>query len=184
MVTYCYSEELAEIGRRLVAQHHPDLVNFGAVEIRYIFRSEASKSNGKVVWGKARKVGGLGAFLAMDTDDAPTGEPPDDPAEAFFVIEIAHDVWLLLSPKQKVALVDHELCHLSVALDEAGAVRLSIRPHDLEEFEAILSRHSLWRPDLESFAVVAAKQLSLLQDGEVPWPERSEPLTVPPSWSA
>ncbi|MDP9075693.1 MAG: hypothetical protein M3N98_16285 [Actinomycetota bacterium] len=169
--TYAYAPEVAEIGRRLIAQYHADLLDFGTPRIEWLFRNEAAKKNGKMVWGSASKVGGRNAFLAMPRHEAAEGNPEDVDVEPFFVIEIAFDIWLQLSSKQRVALVDHEICHLSVKADDrTGDPKLGIVGHDLEEFESILVRHGLFRPDLKNFAVVAAKQLSLLGDpvtGEV-----------------
>jgi hypothetical protein len=62
-----------------------------------------------------------------------------------------------------VALVDHELCHAWALADqdedndEADPVKLSLRPHDLEEFSCIVRRHGMWREDIEDFVESAIK---------------------------
>jgi hypothetical protein len=160
-VTYTLAPEVKEIAQKLIANHHSDLIG---TRIEYIFRSEAAESNGKTVYGKARKLSGLNAFLATP-DRAPVGQPDASTpeVEAFFVLEIAADVWKMIDKKQRAALVDHELCHFYVRPDGA----LALMPHDVEAFAAEVRRHGLWREDLEnSFRSVSGKQLSLLRGDE------------------
>jgi hypothetical protein len=47
--------------------------------------------------------------------------------------------------------VDHELTHCDV--DEEG--KLSLRPHDLEEFNVIVRRYGLWRAEVQLFLEAA-----------------------------
>lgn len=167
-VTYSKAPEVEEIARRLIAQHHTHLLELGHVRIEYLFRSEAASSNGKTVYGKARKLSGLGAFLALG-DDAPEGRPDAETPEVepFFVMEIAADCWATLTPKQRIALVDHELSHFKVAVNHDTGVKLSLAAHDLEEFKVIVERHGLWRSDIEDFVKAATHtQLSLAGDGD------------------
>lgn len=183
-VTYSLAPEVAKIGRQLLKQHHDsDLLD---QRIEYLFRSEAAKAGGRTIWGKARKITGLNAFLAdKEPAEGPISDDTPD-VEAFFVIEIAYDVWLTLTSKQKVALVDHELNHLQVGYNESGELVLKLRAHDLEEFEDVVRRHGLWKKDVEHFVKVAADQLNLLdQDDDEGDPsieeldaERAENMTV------
>jgi hypothetical protein len=65
-----------------------------------------------------------------------------------------------VSDDQRRALIDHELCHASVKLDdegepvedERGRVVYRIRKHDLEEFSEIAQRYGCYKRDLEDFA--------------------------------
>lgn len=171
MTQYRLAPEVANIASALIADHHRDLVENGFVRIEYIFRDEAAVSKGREVWGKARKISGLNAFLSR----IETGHiGPEDP-EAYFVIEIAEDVWNVLSHRQKVALVDHELSHLSVQIDakDEDKTALVIRGHDLEEFVSVVQRHGLWRADVEHFAKVGAEQLSLLDAPGAPYDDET-----------
>lgn len=158
MTTSCYrhAAEVEEIAGKLIAEHHTDLAG---QTIRYVFREKATTSRGAAVLGKARKISGLNAALVslVGRDEV------DDPAQ-FFVIEIAEDAWSALNKDQRVALVDHELCHFATDEDSEGNQRLILRPHDLEEFTQVVDRHGLWRPPVEAFAAVvkaAAGQLSI-----------------------
>ena len=145
--------EVAEVARDLIHGHHSHL---GPVRIEYVFLSEPISERGKDVWGRARKVTGLNAYLALDAKPKEPKEP-----QGFFVIEIVKRVWMQLDEKSKRALIDHELTHLWVNDDGS----LSIRPHDLEEFNDIVRRYGLWRADIELF-LEASKQRPLFANSE------------------
>ncbi len=120
---YRPAPEVAKLARPLIRDHHRHLVD---VRIEYVMRDEAATSKGQTVWGKARKVGGLNAFIARENHalDEDLAEP--DP---FFVIEIAEDIWVTLNGRQKVALVDHELSHLGARIDKKGELVLEVTGH-------------------------------------------------------
>jgi hypothetical protein len=167
MTVYSYAPEAETIGRQLIAAHHPDLLNYGNVRIEYLFRDKASKSHGRTVWGKTRKLVGMNAFLTIPRDDAPESVLDTVDPDPLFVIELAYDVWTELSPKQQVALIDHELSHCHITLNDDGEMILELHGHDVEEFETILQRHGTYKPDLKRFAkiahdVIESEQLSLL----------------------
>lgn len=148
MPEFSYAPEVATIAAELIAQQ-PMHGLLSQVRIDYVFRDKAAKSHGRVVLGRARKVGGLNAFLIRD------GEP--DP---MFVIEVAEDEWLNLDDDQRRALVDHELCHCQVTEGEEG-LELAIRGHDLEEFTCIVERHGMWKQDVRRFGSVIAEQMAM-----------------------
>lgn len=145
-LTFWDAGEVEEIAERLIPFFHPHLEE--GSRIRYLFRSKHAKRNLCEVWGAASCLTGRMAFLAG----------------ADFLIEIAHDIWEVLEEAQRIALIDHELCHC--AWDEVDGAP-SIRGHDLEEFEEIVERHGMWRESLKRFTVVAAKKLAaeLREDG-------------------
>lgn len=137
-------------------KHHSDLWD---TRIEWVFRSEASKSGGKTILGTAKKISGLAALLA-------TPEATGDEDLDFFVITIAEDIWEYLSPKQRIALVDHELCHCKIEeVNDEGDLKLLTVAHDIEEFSEIVVRHGLWRPDLRQFfAKQGPEQLRMFAD--------------------
>ena len=71
----------------------------------------------------------------------------------------------LVTDLQRRAVLDHELCHAAVKLDddrhpvidERGRVQYRIRKHDLEEFSTIAERYGCWKRDIEAFAKSLAK---------------------------
>lgn len=170
--TYWRAPEVEEIVGKLVPEHHDHLARHD-IKIRCVFRHPVAKSKGQIVLGKARKIGGLNAHLVGLSRRDDLGDEPAD----FFVIEIAHKAWEALSEPQRVALVDHELCHFDVEIpdDEDQDRKLIMRGHDLEEFHEVVERHGLWRPDLRKFARAASVQLALAIDDD----EEDEPAATP-----
>lgn len=159
MAKYFNAPAVEEIANDLIEKYHQHIIDF-SVRIRYVFVDTTPVSKGKEVWGTCRKVTGLNAFLEDGKQD---GEP-------FFVITISKDVWDVLPQDKQIALVDHELCHVSAEAkqqkDEADGdsdletdnpVKLSVKPHDLEEFSCIVRRHGMWREDIQDFVEAALK---------------------------
>lgn len=160
MTSYRPAPAVERIATTLIGKYHAHLSD---VEIRYCFRDKAAKSKGQTVWGKARKVSGLNAYLAHDQAEDGADAGDDD----FFVIEIAEDVWVVLNDKQRTALVDHELAHCSIDYDdENDTIKLVLRAHDLEEFREVVERHGLWRPEISEF-VNAVQQQTLDLDPDL-----------------
>lgn len=157
---YRPAPEVGDIARQLISSvsMHRDLTK---VHIEYVFRDEATHSKGRIVLGRARKITGLNAFLRSPSKGRKFAEP-----DAFFLIEIAHDCWEAMEPDQRRALVDHELCHCVVNLDETTAevIGLGIRGHDVEEFSCIIDRHGLWGSGLARMGSTVAQQLVLAVD--------------------
>jgi Putative phage metallopeptidase len=84
-------------------------------------------------------------------------------ADYDFVILLNREVWESreFSDHNKRALIDHELCHAARAeepkteepkVDDRGRPVWRVRKHDIEEFEAIVTRHGCYKKDLERFA--------------------------------
>jgi len=143
-MTYMDAPEVKQIADELIPKYHSHLIDMD-VRIDYVFCSKTPKRNGKEVWGTCRKVTNLNAHLAGQ-------ESP------FFVITISEPVWGVLPPDKRKALVDHELCHAESQYNqkedddgEDDVIKLSIRPHDVEEFACIIRRHGLWRDDVKDF---------------------------------
>ena len=159
---YFEAPDVQEIAENLIEKYHPHLIDY-SVKIRYVFVDKTPSSKGKEVWGTCRKVSGLNAYLESgDIDCGP-----------FFVITISKEIWDILPNDKKLALVDHELCHAWAEVkqkeedeDEESSeeveqvVKLSVKPHDLEEFSCIVRRHGLWREDIQDFVEAALKSKS------------------------
>lgn len=162
MPRYREAPEIREIANDLIPRYHEHL-ELRADEIRYVFVDKASASaKGCQVFGRARKISGLNCYLSHsspgDLNDFGDASIPDD----MFLVEIAADAWRDLDSSQRVALVDHELCHLWLEYSEfTGEPKRSILPHDVEEFGAVVARHGLWTPNLTSFQ----EQLALFGAG-------------------
>lgn len=157
---YFEAPEVEKIAEGLIEKYHQHLVDL-SVKIRYVFVDKTPTSKGKEVWGTCRKVSGLNAYLE--------GGSPD--GESFFVVTISKEIWDVLPDDKKLALVDHELCHAwaevkkseedeedtGEELESDNPVKISVKPHDLEEFSCIVRRHGLWREDIKDFVDAALK---------------------------
>lgn len=143
--------DVKRIADELIPKHHEHLI-LRADEIRYVFRDDEPVSKGRFVLGKARKVGGLSCYLANAEPEAPNDFGDHEIAD-MFVIEISEPLWDRLTAAGRIALVDHELCHLAMDVEEdTGRIVRRIRGHSVEEFTEIVHRHGLWRPELERLA--------------------------------
>lgn len=148
-VTFSDAPDVEEIARELIPQYHEHLLRH-ACRIEYVFRSDTPKRYDHEIWGTARRISSLNAYLAGD--EADDGEIDGSP---FFCITISHPIWIRLRPEQRRALVDHELSHLWAEEDEeTGETKLSILGHDLEEFRAVVQRWGLWSGDTQQMADV------------------------------
>jgi hypothetical protein len=95
-----------------------------------------------------------------------------------FVILLNYEVWTAseFTKEKKMALLDHELCHAEPALDKDGEPKVDsagrksyrIRKHDIEEFQCIVTRHGLWKRDLERFGETIIKQAQKTLDFPAP----------------
>lgn len=141
--TFTSAAEVKEVAEKLIPLYHPHLQD---ARIDYVFTDSVSKKGGKEVWGTMRKITSLTAYLGGTKNEQKNGA-----TGPFFVMTISKPVWDELDTFKKEALVDHELCHSGLELDEEGNPKLTIIPHDLEEFKAIVERYGLWRDDVKEF---------------------------------
>lgn len=85
-----------------------------------------------------------------------------------FVILLNQQVWNTaeFTERHRIALIDHELCHADVELDDNddqkrdahGKIIYRIRKHDVEEFAEIIQRNGIWKNDLEAFAKICIQK--------------------------
>ncbi len=154
---YSKAPDVADIGRTLIKKHH-DHLSGRRVEFLFVERldkdghSQAITRRGKNLYGQAKLVTGLNAYLASAIWTGDEGE-----AQPFFVILISKHFWTSASQEFKHALVDHELSHCWY---DSEADRFSTIDHDVTEFTAIVKRHGLWHHELDVF-FKAAKQTKL-----------------------
>ena len=140
--------EVKAVADKLIPKYHQHIIN-NDIRVDYVFIDKTPKSKGREIWGRCRKVSGLGAFLANDQQGS----------DSFFVIEISEEIWDVLPSDKREALVDHELCH--TASEPGEEPKLDVMPHDLEEFVCIVRRHGLWRDDVEAFVNAAREPQSV-----------------------
>jgi predicted SprT family Zn-dependent metalloprotease len=134
------ADQPEQIAQAIIPLLHTELAS---AKIAYLFR-ETMERQGRIRLGTAAKAGGKLAYLAR----------------VDFTIEFNWTAWLRLSPSQRLALVDHELCHCTQDTEKGT---WAVRHHDVEEFGEVVRRWGLWQPDLQTFAaaVKAGQQLKL-----------------------
>ena len=135
-----------EMAQSIIMEHHPHLHDARDM-VGYYFRHGSSD------WaGKAHKCTAFERHV--------TGY--------MLFVYINHDAWKALKHEQRLALVDHELCHFFrkseqvyspdaqqfvdkwLSVDDSDS--WSMRDHDVEEFSEIIVRHGLWEQGIEKFA--------------------------------
>ncbi len=157
---YRQATEVKRIAEELIEQHHPHL---HGVRVTAVFMNKTPTSKGRAVWGRAKKISGLPAFLA-DENGMP-GEYEDQPPD-FFVIEISEEKWSLLSEAGKRALVDEQLVKLDIVEDEEGRVNLAVVDRGVVVIPELIARHGLYNDSLKGAAAIGAEQLELLPEEE------------------
>lgn len=155
-IVYVETQEPYDIAKPIIEQWHPHLIGFA---LRIVFRSQARKlgkgrgASEVVALGFAEIVRSRFAFFAMREEEVSMQQNHFEDPYRMFWMELAGDHWGSLTPEQKAALIDHELCHFGVEWpEEKDEPNLYIRRHDIEEFEEIVRRHGIWEGSLETFA--------------------------------
>jgi len=139
---YEVTEDVIKMADELIDLYHESLLD---ANIGIIFRDEAPTTNGRATLGKARKVTAEWK-VHLDLD---------------FVIWLAHDEWSCLTDHQRRALLDHELCHCQYYGVDMSA---KIRPHDIEEFNAVLQRWGFWWPNSKPTELAIQGRLGIDQE--------------------
>jgi hypothetical protein len=131
----------------LIEKHHEHLTN-ARIALAWNLTWQPDV-DGRCTLGKCKRASDLDRELA-----------PYD-----FVIMLRHEFFesAEVTDAQRLALIDHELCHAEVALEDGGdepkvdtkgRTVYRIRKHDLEEFSSVVARHGIWRRDIEDFAAM------------------------------
>ena len=119
----------------VIPKWHPELAE---ARIAYIF-AEEMKSRGSIVAAKIKKASSMENFLS----------------EYDLILIVSAEEWKRFNAAQRLALIDHELCHVTTKEDEkTGETKYVMVNHDFEEFVDVLKRHRIWHPDLEELAQV------------------------------
>ena len=113
MAEYAYaSPDVAEIAHKVIAEHHSYLLNR---QIIYMMVDDM-KTRNKTVLGKIKKVSSLEAALLRE----------EGVSDYELMVIINEASWLRMTDEQKVALLDHEFCHVEMDYDKDGQEVLKI----------------------------------------------------------
>lgn len=155
MPSWANAPELLKLAQPIIEAHHPHLIGW---PIRFVWRSEMRKLKGALAAATAEIVSGRFAAFVMTDEELALLEAMDEEAEPkMFWVEVARDAWEAYDAHQRLALLDHELCHCGVEENEEGPPKMKIIPHDIEEFDAIAIRHGEWDQKVWRFALALAK---------------------------
>jgi len=133
------AEQPGAIATAIIPMLHKHLLD---AKVSYLFVEEKHERD-RIKLGHAAKASTKLRFLA----------------QVDYIVEFNWTAWSDLTAAQRVALVDHELCHCAGKDDKGKWVE---KGHDVEEFTAIVGRWGPWTGDLQQFGRVMAAQLRLL----------------------
>lgn len=125
--------------------------------VAILFKDGELKLRGQLVAGLAALPEAQGAMKPLFSWllEEQLGYHPD------WLIILSADWWADASAIDREALVCHEAMHCGQQRDAYGEPKfnsatgepmLGIRPHDVEEFTAVVRRYGAWTPDLVAFA--------------------------------
>lgn len=132
---YLEAPQIAKIATIIRQASH---TGSSGARLEYVFRKEWSRRD-KPEMGKVIQATGLLRYLA----------------EIDYVLQVNWTIWIDLTPRARLALVDH-LLECAYADPESGTWK--IRDPDVSEFVSILDRWGTWSDDLQN----AGAQLKLL----------------------
>lgn len=120
------SPSVLRTAENLIENFHPILK---AARIAFVFREKAQKQGDRYILGQCAKVPEkFQPYLAYD-----------------YVIWLSEDDYSGMDDLRREALIDHELCHCKFSV-QSGT--WGIRPHDIQEFAAVIERHGVWSHDV------------------------------------
>ena len=131
------AHDVEGIARDLIARHHPRLIE---ATVRAYYRPKARKVCQKTVVADIRLPSPLLKAICADL------EFPVD-----YILTVGADRWAAIPVDRREPWIDHELEHAAGRDPETEL--WTLRTHDIEEFEAIVTRWGTkWRADLDGFA--------------------------------
>lgn len=130
-VPFQEAPEAEEIGNELISRYHQDI---SKAKIFYYFKKKASKKKDKLALATISLTSPKLKFISERQYD--------------YYLEIGWTEWTELTLQQKIALIDHELCHAAFSLDKEKFV---IRGHSVEEFREVIERYGFWNDGIKAF---------------------------------
>lgn len=127
------------------------------VSFGYLMRNEPKTKGGRTELGSVHvtKTMAQGGFkdLFMQLLETMLGYVPE------FVMVVNAPWWEEATPREREALVYHELLHVKQAVDGYGAPRFdrdglpvwALMGHDIEAFKAEVQRYGAWKGDIAEF---------------------------------
>ena len=143
MREYMPAEEAQKLAEtQVIPKWHQELSD---CSICFLLDTENMRAKGKYILAKAQKVPVIWRHL--------TGHD--------LVIVISGPAWGKATDAQKLALLDHECCHIVREEDDDGVASYVLVGHDIEEFNDVVRRHGKWLADIDLFVEAVQQSLPL-----------------------
>jgi hypothetical protein len=122
-------EPYAELGAEVIENERSlQWIAEADVRIGFLRSFKEKSSHGKVVYGECVKVKELyEPFCPYD-----------------FLIVLYEPNICDFTDRQLYALMHHELLHVGLSEDASGNLKYQVNPHDIEDFDEIISRYGLY----------------------------------------
>jgi len=140
--------EPRQIVKRLIAECHGHLA---MCRILVVWRRDAKKRKERRILAFVTKtqpyvrlLANAHAHAAAELHGESSAHVPVDPQ---IILDIALEQWLEASDAEKLALIDHELCHIVLKNGD-----FQLEDHDIQEFSAVVGRRGAYRDDLRRLA--------------------------------
>lgn len=156
---YELANDVEKLAKRLIREDHQDLASKKIVFVHELKKDKNDQAVAQMRKGKAKVadvkiIGGLQAFL-ISGEEATDANGPD----AFVVMTISKHAWNALSPEQRPAAIDAQLCRLDY---NAETGRPTIIDYDVNASTRNVKKYGAWNEDLNHF-FAAAKQAPLFE---------------------
>jgi hypothetical protein len=124
------------------------------------FHDELAKAKIAMAWKNGWRENADGQ---MKLGQCKKGSDLDKTLHGYDFVILLNSGWVndgATTKEQLRALIDHELCHATIAVDDDGDPKemadgspvYRVRRHTIEEFDEVVERHGLYKRDLERFA--------------------------------
>ena len=122
------NEEYSKIGMELIkSEQLLDDIRQSEATIIYLSSDKEKKSKGKTVFAECEKINSKYKW-AIPCD---------------FTITVYEPNVIALNDEQMRILIFHELLHVGIEYMNDGSEKYSVKPHDVEEFRAIIDRFGI-----------------------------------------
>ena len=156
-------DDVAAIAARVLTMPEHQHIADNDIAIGWLMRNDPKHKGNKVELGSVHDVKTMfqGGFkdLGLQLLAGMLGDLPD------FLIVINAEWWRQAAPREREALVFHELAHIQQAIDRFGAPRFDrdglpvfkCVEHDVAAFNSEVARYGAWSPDLRAFVATAQR---------------------------
>lgn len=153
------AKDAEKLAKRLIREDHNDLASKNIVFVYELKKDKNDQSvammrKGKQKVADVKILGGLTAFLISGEETTDINGP-----DAFPVVTISKHAWTQMTPEQRLAAIDAQLCKLDYDV-ETG--RPTLIDYDVQAHTRNVKKYGAWSRNLHLF-LAAAKQAPLFE---------------------